>query len=510
MFIFMAKTKHRHPSSKLCRFKTWSVKSYIMFNMEYDYIVIGAGASGLSFTALMEKRGYKVALLESHSIAGGCSSYFEREGNTFDAGATTLAGLSEGRPLAQLIHQLDLKLNLIKIDPGLIACFPEKKIHRYGDEKKWRLELREKFPNIKHDKIWNKIEKVNQQGWSLSKTFKRIPIQKFSDFFQFLNIRTLKALGSLPNLFTSVHSQLKLDTVLDKDYLAMINELLFITAQNTSQETPMLMGAMGLSYPNDTYYAEGGMKSFINEIAKRCSHLFLNHKVLKINKADNVFEVQTSKGIFKAHNLVSTLPIGNHLELFSDSKIKKYFQDKLNSLTLKCWSAFMIYLTVPVNHKRLSLYYQIHCDPIPHCQTQSFFVSFSHPDFAKSGRQSVTISTHTDSDQWFNMDKENYIRAKIEISDFILETLSHRLEIEKTEMQNIMTGSPKTFFRYTKRYRGLVGGIPHSLKRNPLDILFYRTPLKNFYCLGDNQFPGQGIASVVLGAQNLVARLCKD
>ena len=243
------------------------------------------------------------------------------------------------------------------------------------------------------------------------------------------------------------------------------------------------------------------MKSFVSELSKKCSHLFLNHKVLSIKKNDSVFEVQTSKGLFIAKQLVSTLPIGNHFELFAEPRIKNHFQDKLNSLTLKCWSAFMIYLTVPVSLKRKSLYYQIHCDLIPHCQTRSFFVSFSHPDFAIAGRE---------SDQWFNMDKEKYSLVKKEISDFILETLSNRLEIEKAEMQNILTGSPKTFFRYTKRYQGLVGGIPHSLKRNPLNFLFYRAPLKNFYSLGDNQFPGQGIASVVLGAQNLVKRLSKN
>jgi phytoene dehydrogenase-like protein len=57
--------------------------------------------------------------------------------------------------------------------------------------------------------------------------------------------------------------------------------------------------------------------------------------------------------------------------------------------------------------------------------------------------------------------------------------------------------------KYTGRYKGLVGGIPHSLKRNPISYLIGRSPYRNFYMLGDTQYPGQGIASVVLGAQNL-------
>jgi phytoene dehydrogenase-like protein len=34
-------------------------------------------------------------------------------------------------------------------------------------------------------------------------------------------------------------------------------------------------------------------------------------------------------------------------------------------------------------------------------------------------------------------------------------------------------------------------------------------PLKNFYLIGDNQFPGQGIAAVVSGARTLASHLEK-
>ena len=91
--------------------------------MDYDLIVIGAGAAGLSFSALMEKRGYKIALLEAHSLPGGCASYFERNGNIFDVGATTLSGLKPGRSIDLLINELGLNLDIRKIDPGLICYF---------------------------------------------------------------------------------------------------------------------------------------------------------------------------------------------------------------------------------------------------------------------------------------------------------------------------------------------------------------------------------------------------
>ncbi len=483
--------------------------------MDFDYIVIGAGASGLAFTALMGQKGFRVGLCESHSLVGGCSSYFERQGYLFDAGATTLAGLLPGRPLHQLIEALDLKLDLKKVDPGITFVFNDKKIKRFSNEEKWLAELAKYFPEINHELIGSKIASVNELGWLLSTKFSHIPIENMKDLLTFLTPDILSALKTLPHLLTSVENSLGLRELQNKDYLAMINELLFITAQNTMSDTPMLMGAMGLNYPNDTFYAMGGMKAFCQALSAKCSNLFLRHKVLSIKKINNGFEVTTSKNIFTTKKIVSTLPIWNHSRLFSDPTIKRKFsqKEKKESKVEDCWSAFMIYLTIPNDLDRSGQYFQIHCDSIPHCHSKSFFVSLSHPEdklrdlSGKNTRQTVTISTHTKSSSWLDLPTHVYKERKSETEKFILDHLCQSLKIKRDDLENIMTGSPSTFIRYTNRHKGLVGGIPHSLKRNPINYLISSAPLKDFYLLGDTQFPGQGIAAVVLGAQNLVKRL---
>nr|BDT27093.1 NAD(P)/FAD-dependent oxidoreductase [Bacteriovorax sp. HI3] len=477
--------------------------------MEFDYIVIGAGSSGLTFAALMEKKGFKVALLEAHSLPGGCSSYFEREGYTFDAGATTLSGLKENRPLFNLIKELDLPLNLTAIDPGIVSILPDKTIFRFKDQKKWRDELEKKFPGIDHEKFWGRLSDIEEKGWHLSSAFKNIPLRSIGAVSGFLKIDTLKALSSLPALFTSVASELRSLKINDSGYLSMLDELLFITAQNHMSETPLLMGAMGLSYPDDTYYATGGMKAFSEALAAKCSHIFYRHTVKKITPLDDGqsgFEVATSKQTIRGKKVVSTIPIWNHSELFDEKEVKAFFQRYPAPDPSSCWSAFMIYLTIPLNEKREGLYYQIHTDPIPHCETRSFFVSLSHPhdqERSINGRQVVTISTHTKSKEWMNLTKEDYQKKKEECAQFILNVLKEKFELKDEDLKNVMTGTPKTFIKYTHRFHGLVGGIPHSLKRNPIDFLVARSPLQNFYMLGDTQYPGQGIAAVVLGAQNL-------
>ncbi len=474
--------------------------------MEFDTIVIGAGAAGLSTTALLEQKykgtGKSIALLEAHSLSGGCASYFERQGYLFDAGATTLSGLKPGRPISKLIQTLSLELDLIKIAPGIVSLFPDKKIRHYADERKWIDELNVRFPDIDNEKVWSRIFSISHAGWKLSTDFPELPLTNWSEVRTLLKSQSIGALKILPSLLTSVEEALQLNKIHNEDYKALINELLFITAQNEAKKTPMLMGAMGLTYTDDTYYVKGGMKAFATALEKKCSNLFFKHKVTSIKRTKEGFTVVTNKDTFTCRQLISTLPEWNHNDLFNE----KIFNEKSSE---DCWSAFMLYMTIPLKPDREGLYFQVHCDSIPFCGSKSFFVSLSHPDdeMRSHTRQTVTISCHTKPENWEFLSQEEYIRRKKNTEDFILDIFCRRFQLDRHELANIFTGSPKTFVKYTNRFRGLVGGIPHSLKRSPLNYLKAKSPYKNFYLIGDTQFPGQGIAAVVLGAQNLAAKL---
>lgn len=56
-------------------------------DVDYDVIVIGAGAGGLAAGATLASRGLKTVVLEQSDSIGGCSSYFEKDGFHFDVGA---------------------------------------------------------------------------------------------------------------------------------------------------------------------------------------------------------------------------------------------------------------------------------------------------------------------------------------------------------------------------------------------------------------------------------------
>lgn len=451
--------------------------------MTHDFVIIGAGASGLSLAAMLSKQKINNVLLEAHSLPGGSSSYFERDGFVFDAGATTLSGLKANRPLTKLFRDLELQPEIVTVDPGIIFSFEEKLVRRYQDHEKWVQELEEKFPGINHRGLWKKISDVEKMGWQLSDNFNHLPLRSAADIFSLLKIKNTLPFRSLAPLLNSVEKYFHLNKLQDENYLRLIDEMLFITSQNNRFDTPALMGAMGLNYPSDTSVMKGGMKAFVHLLADQCSDIRYRHKVERVEKHDGIFMVHTNHGTLKAKHVVSTIP-----------------QYKVST---SYWSAYMLYFTIPDQNFE-SLFYQIHCDQIPLCETHSFFVSLSLP---QKGRRTVTISTHTYPQIWEKMTREEYKMAKNKVADFMIELFCHRLGVKRESLDHVITGSPTTFKRYTHRPHGHVGGIPHSLKRSLSDVFISRSPYQNYYYLGDTQFPGQGIASVVLGSQNLLNHL---
>ena len=61
---------------------------------ECDITIIGSGLAGLSCGALLAQAGYKVTVLESHDVAGGCAHTWERLGYHFESGPSLYSGFS--------------------------------------------------------------------------------------------------------------------------------------------------------------------------------------------------------------------------------------------------------------------------------------------------------------------------------------------------------------------------------------------------------------------------------
>ena len=84
--------------------------------MTHDFVVVGAGVSGLTSALLLARNGYSVALIEKAGHTAPLLRGFSREGVQFDTGFHYAGGMGSGEPLDVFFRYLGLSDHL--------SCFP--------------------------------------------------------------------------------------------------------------------------------------------------------------------------------------------------------------------------------------------------------------------------------------------------------------------------------------------------------------------------------------------------
>lgn len=496
-------------------------------NNKFDFIIIGAGLGGLSSGLLLQQKGAKVLILEAHTVSGGCASYFRRISKSeplgnfnFDVGATTLSGFREDQPLYKFIKDTGIenkvRENLHKQNTGIVIHnLLKEKIYRYADEKLWVNECAKKFGNEEGiKKFWELIFKLERKSYKLIPNLKNFPPTKIADYF-FLpkNPANINLLYYLTRTVDDVLKKFDLENNLP--FKKFLNEQLMITAQAHTDKVPFLPACLALNYPAETYYINGGMYSFSKIMQDRFSELggeiLFKNKVEKIIKENSIYKVLTNKGNYSAKKIISNAPIWNNGNLFEDENAKKYFQ-KLSDNNSEAWGAFTLYFGVEDKFNDYgSLYHQIHFKS-KIAVSGSVFVSISRSgdeQKAPSGWRTITVSTHIVSpEEWKNYNEEIYEQKKKIITEEIMKLLEENFEnFSDCKKKFVLAGSPKSFEFYTKRKNGYVGGMPTTIKHNFFRQIPSKTPIKDFYLIGDTVFPGQGAPAVILGAMMLTTNL---
>lgn len=508
------------PREKYSEFR----EGYIV-RFEYEYIVIGGGIGGLGGAALLARQGADLLLLESHSMTGGCASCFDRydrsEGESprrfrFDVGATTLSGVAPGAPLRRLFDRLGGEPPMRRIDPGMVCRLRDgTTIVRHGESERWIAECERCFGKAGQREFWLEVYRTEARAWRLSVGNRTFPPKSIGDLLGLIRPANLAALPLLRYTWTSVLEIMRrhgLDQ--NRRFVEFIDEQLMITAQSTSVEAPFLVGAMGLAYPSETWYADGGayaLARFLEEkIEQYGGEVRTKRRATAIFRQGGEWVVETSRGeIYRCRRLIANLTRSNLARLVRGEAETESVGDDAPS----GWGAFMLYCAVrDTFDDRGTLYHQIHCEPLPYCGSRSIFVSLSHEEDrarAPLGWRTVTVSTHVaDPWRWESLEKDEYEGQKCELERMMLELMGRALPgFAEAERKFVLTGSPRTFLHYTGRLHGMVGGIPHSIRRNMLFAPNYRTPFDNLYLVGDTVYPGQGMPAVVLGALNLVDSL---
>lgn len=484
-----------------------------------DFTIIGAGYAGISTGALLAKQGFSVEIIESHNLIGGCASYFRKKNFLFDVGATTLSGVLQNQPLGKLFQILGIHPELKKMDIGMKIFLNGKWISRYANWDRWIEEAERCFPNSRQNqrKFWNIVRSIDTDAWDFISNNETLPPTSLKDLIFLAKPSNFMKIHLLPKLFLPLTSLLKQCHIDDPEFYKFLEEQLLITTQSSPGNAPILTSCMGLAYPSETYYPVGGITEpltlILNKFKELGGSITFKEKVKTISIEKNKVICKTHKGKeFESKYLVSTIPIWNMREM-TEGALKRYYE-KFSKKFPEGPGAFTIYFGIKPDSPIDGGYYQIHTDKhIPHCEAGAFFMTMSESGDTKKapeGYRTVTISTHTNANSWRELRGSEYSVHKEEITNYILNELGKAIPgIESSEKFFLLSGSPKTFERYTGRESGYVGGIPHKVTPSLLFLPPNRTKFKGIFQGGDTAFPGQGTPAVVQGAIQIMGQAIK-
>jgi phytoene dehydrogenase-like protein len=499
--------------------------------------VIGAGPSGLMAAHYLRRDGHKVALFEAHRKPGGCASFFHRRIGehrvAFDAGATVLNALHAGGYLHNELKELGIDLDA--------AFEPMEKMRYCIGKKPFELDcqstqafissLASAFPQdsqaiVRLGPSWVACAK----GLSAAiENGARLPIEDLSDLKA--NMRCLPWLWPALQPFIKSHivdfkSYLKSQGLSDS-FLRWVDMQCLITLQARSHEVRPLWGLMAiLFYPMGTGALHGGMKSLMQSLldsleqGDRAIPVYMGHKVDSIElNASGKFELKLSHKVGRDYHgglmmgpfdiCVSSAPRYNTAKLighraFGHEPDFHAFRDKL-------WSALTAYFAVIDLGCFPDLAFNLHVkSTLGHEAYYSFSSRADKRRDCPPGQRLVTASTHIAPDT-NKLDRNEVYKAqknelgRMRLKDPLIEAYPELREPGAIPLEEY--GSAQTFWRYTQREGGSVGGLPldweHSLWRSPSQ----RTRIHGLYQIGDTSFPGQSVYGGAIGAKIVAQRI---
>lgn len=491
--------------------------------MNKHIVVIGAGIGGLTAGALLLKQGYKVTILEAHVYPGGCAGTFFHKKYRFDAGATLAGGFAAGGPHHQVADILGLEWPIRPVDPAWVVHLPDgRAVTQWGDSDRWRAERHMHFPAA--EKFWRTQEMLADISWDISTRPFPWPPESAADLVRLgcsVRPQTLKALPYLTRTIGSLAPAL-----LKKDPLfkAFLDSQLLISAQTTSEHASALYGSAAVDLPRrGVNHVTGGIgalaETLVEWIRANGGDVLYRQEVtsIEINKG-KATAVMTKKGMRVTCDgvLGNLTPWGLQKLLGNESppRLSNALEQKLKPT----WGAFMIYLGIDkakffAKFPNTPTHHQMIVDASkPLGETNSVFFSMASPNDpgrAPDGDVPVTVSTHTEIGQWWQLresEPQQYAERKQEYAEKMLAGLSQALPSLQECITFCTTGTPVSFERFTRRPLGMVGGFAQKSifqARGP------QTGIPNVLMVGDSIFPGQSTAGVTLGGLRVARQVTR-
>jgi len=473
--------------------------------MKYDYVVIGAGVSGMTAAIILAKNGHRVALVEKSTRTAPLLRGFVRQGVFFDTGFHYLGALGDGEIMSTLFRYLGIADKVTKepFDPEGFDVFrfqgskPEFRFP-YGYER-IRKRFHEVFPQAKDKKAVDDYFNAVKENY---------------DKFPYLN---LDADLSLTQALRGVHGpslQETLDALTDNRFLKYILTLHCFLHGVSPEEVSFTQHACIVGpYYLSAYGLEGGgrslSKAFDSQIEQLDVRVYCGQEVSEILLSPQraVRGVRlANEEVLECTGCVSTLHPHSLLALVPASLFRRSFVSRLKTLE-ETTSAYIVYGDWQSPRKYLERSNLI-LSPGPGyplirengpVEERIFFISFPQ----KEGRNAsdhgamVLCQAHPKETEHWNGSRPgkrpaDYLRFKEQITARIEQHVELTCPELTGQINYLGCCTPLTLKEKTNSPYGSLYGAKHRIEQyNPLPV----TRLGNLYLAGQSI-----VAPGVLGA----------
>ncbi|ATB30231.1 phytoene desaturase family protein [Melittangium boletus] len=488
----------------------------------YDAVVVGAGFGGLGAALELTRRGARVALCETLNYPGGCASTFHRHGHAFESGATLFSGLADGQLFGRWVRELGLDVTVDWVDPLVELRTPGMRLVVYHDRDRLLDQLRA-FPGAPARALGDFFalqRRVADALWPLFDDPTLLPP---------LDVRALLHHASRAGSYLPLARWMgrPLGAVLEHLGLlgftplrTYLDALCQITVQCAAAEAeaPFALAAMDY-YWRGTGHVRGGIgqlaRALAGAVTAEGGDVLLANRVKSLTPTSGGWRVESRRGeLLTRHVVANVLPQG--LARLLSPTASKQLPHRVRSLAGKVaegWGAVMLYLVVgapegasPHAH-HLELIQEPHA---PFIEGNHLFASFSgEADMGRAppGQRTVTVSTHVPLRALRDASPEERARLVSRLQQRMREGLEHLAPEWMRDVRHEMTGSPRTFERFTGRDGGAVGGVPRRAGLHHYVSMSPRPVLEGLWLVGDSVFPGQSTLATALGGVRTAARV---
>ncbi len=494
-------------------------------NESADVIVIGSGIGGLTSAALLQNRGISTLVFEKNCYPGGSCSSFQRDGYSFDAGASVFYGFGDNSNSGTLnlhtriFRKLGIDVPTIHDPVQIHYHLPNGfSLPAYYDRHAFIDALTARFPHEREG-----IEKFYMELDAVHDILSSLPAGSLEDVFHLasvgvsfpaktiaLALKTFRSMGKTARRYIS-----------DEELLRFIDIEAYSWAVQDAVSTPLVNAGICLAdrHYGGINYPVGGSgaipRALCRGIEKSGGQIRFQSEVTSIlvdnGEAHGVRLADGSEHYAKA--VISNATVWDTFNrLVTDSR---YRVDENRFLRAPSW--FQLYLGIDASVIPKEFYvHHVLVDNWENYNQPGGTIYFSaptilDPSLAPPGKHIVHAFVTAEADQWQHYDRQNgaYRDAKetlaasiISRTERILPGLSNAIELK-------VLATPLTHQRYLNRFKGSYGPL---LKpgQNVLQKPQNTTRIKNLFAAGDSTFPGQGVIAVTYSGVSCASYIARQ